>query len=156
MAWRRKLWITVSPSALRSKPRARSASTSEIGVPSIHSVVSTSRAVRCQSTLGTRKPGSSLVFAAISDNGRGFHAQVEFLLHRLLEHLHGGDRPQPAAFGADRSISRAAKKKLSRSAAKRFSTPGRRTLTATSRPSVVCRLVHLGNRRGRDWRAEFA
>ena len=45
--------------ALRSWPAARSASTSDILMPSIHSIVSTSRPVRSQSTAGTRKPGSS-------------------------------------------------------------------------------------------------
>ena len=41
---------------------------SESGVASIHSSVSTSRALLSQSTFGTRKSGSSLVFSAISDS----------------------------------------------------------------------------------------
>ncbi len=45
----------------------RSPSTSDSGMPSIHSVVSTRLEVRRQSTAGMRNPGSSLVFSAISD-----------------------------------------------------------------------------------------
>ena len=78
-----------------------SAAMSAIGVPSIHSVVSTWRAVRCQSIFGTRKPRIVLGVLRHLGDGRGLHAQIEFELHRLLEH---GDRrhgPQPAAFGAD-------------------------------------------------------
>ena len=55
MAWRRKARSTVRPSALRSWPAACSAARSPIGMPSIHSSVSTRRAVRRQSTVGTRK-----------------------------------------------------------------------------------------------------
>ena len=47
---------------------ASSAARSLSGVPSIHSSVSTSRAVRSQSTVGTRKSASSRVFSAISDS----------------------------------------------------------------------------------------
>ncbi len=36
-------------------------------MPSIHSSVSTRRALRVQSTVGTRKPSSFLVFSAISE-----------------------------------------------------------------------------------------
>jgi len=36
-------------------------------MPSIHSVVSTARPVRFQSTVGTRKPGSAVVRSAISE-----------------------------------------------------------------------------------------
>ncbi len=65
---RRKDWISVSASFLRSKPAASSAEISDILMPSIHSSVSTSRPVRSQSTFGTRKPLSSLIFSAISDS----------------------------------------------------------------------------------------
>ena len=41
---------------------------SDSGVASIHSSVSTSLLVRSQSTVGTRKSGSSLVFSAISES----------------------------------------------------------------------------------------
>src|SRR5262249_34106123 len=53
---------------VRSKPLASSRARSESGVASIHSSVSTSRAVRSQSTAGTRKSGSFLVFSAISES----------------------------------------------------------------------------------------
>jgi hypothetical protein len=43
-------------------------SISDILIPSTHSSVSTSRPVRCQSTFGTRKPGSSLVFSPSSES----------------------------------------------------------------------------------------
>ncbi len=67
-AWRRKVWITACDRCLRSKPLASSVARSCSGVPSIHSRVSTSLAVRSQSTAGTRKSGSALVFSAISDS----------------------------------------------------------------------------------------
>ena len=67
MACFRKARITVRPSALRSRPAAASRATSAIGMPSIHSTVSTRRAVRFQSTSGTRKSASPLMFSAISE-----------------------------------------------------------------------------------------
>ena len=77
-----------------------SAGTSERGVPSIHSRVRTCRAVRAQSTRGTRKPGSSFDIARHFGNGRGFHAKVKFELHRLRKRVDGSDGTQPPHLGA--------------------------------------------------------
>ena len=49
-------------------PWPQGAARSDSGVASIHSSVSTSLVVRSQSTAGTRKSGSSLVFSAISES----------------------------------------------------------------------------------------
>ena len=40
------------------------------------------------------------MFCGHFGDGRSLHAKIEFQLHGLLEHLHGGDRPQTAALGA--------------------------------------------------------
>ncbi len=68
IACRRKDWISVRRERRRGRgrrPRAPARSFSRM--PSIHSVVSTSRAVRSHSGLGTRKSASSLVFSASSE-----------------------------------------------------------------------------------------
>ena len=67
-AWRRKACISRRASAGRSWPAARSASRSDSLMPSIHSRVSTSRAVSSHSTFGTRKPWSAAVASAISES----------------------------------------------------------------------------------------
>jgi hypothetical protein len=59
--------MTLRPSALRSMPAAATLAGSDSLMPSIHSTVSTRRAVRCQSTCGTRKSSSVAVFSAISE-----------------------------------------------------------------------------------------
>ena len=146
------------PSAGRSKPLAASAARSLSGVPSIHSSVSTSRAVRSQSTAGTRKAGSSLVFSAISESAAASSRKSISIAHRARQRRHHFDRGAAAALRADRlSAVRAAKKKASRSDWKRRSMPGRRTFTATGlrSPSVVdLGAMHLRDRGGGDRRAE--
>ena len=87
--------MIMSPSVLRSNPLADRVAISEMGVPSIHSVVSTCLAVRCQSTLGTRKSWIVLGIVRHLGNGGGFHAQIEFELHGMFEHFNRSDRPQP-------------------------------------------------------------
>ena len=140
MAWRRNDWITLSPSALRSSPRARSASTSAIDVPSIHSVVSTRLLLRPHSTCGTRKPLSSLEFCAISESAAAS-------MRRSNSCTIDSSSMATAATGRSlrdtllkRSAFRAAKAKLFMSLAKRRSTSGRRIFTATSLPSKVTAL----------------
>ena len=97
-ACRRKLWITVRPSAGRSKPLASSAAWSLSGVPSIHSSVSTSRAVRSQSTVGTRKPASSRgVLRHLGERG-GFQPEIHFDRDRAGKRRDHLDRPQPPRF----------------------------------------------------------
>ena len=97
-AWRRKLWITLRPSAGRSKPLAASAAWSLSGVPSIHSSVSTSRAVRSQSTAGTRKPASSRVFSRHFGKRGRFQPEIHFHRHRAGERRHRFDRAQALRF----------------------------------------------------------
>ena len=102
------------------------------GMPSIHSVVSTRAAVRCQSTAGTR-----------NSDRRACARQV-----RTPPRLPCADqvpapptspafRPPPCrsrrASAENRSAQRAAKAKAERSRANSASTPGRRTFTATAR-----------------------
>ena len=68
-AWRRKVWITARAELRQVEPLGPQARHGWTGAsPSIHSSVSTSFAVRSQSTAGTRKSGSSLVFSAISES----------------------------------------------------------------------------------------
>ena len=98
-AWRRKVWISARPSAGRSSPRAASAARSVSGVPSIHSSVSTSRAVRSQSTVGTRKSGSSLVFSRISEMRGGFEPQVHLDRDRARQRVDHLDQAQPPRLG---------------------------------------------------------
>ena len=65
-------------------------------MPSIHSMVSTSRPVRSQSTVGTRKPGSSLVFSPSSESAAASSRRSISILvvwASVFGHL---DRAQPA------------------------------------------------------------
>ena len=78
-------------------PRALARSLS--GVPSIHSSVSTSRAVRSQSTAGTRKSGSSLVFSRHLRERGGFEPQVHLDRDRARQRVDHLDQPQPPRLG---------------------------------------------------------
>ncbi len=137
-AWRRNVWITARARCLRSKPLASSLARSCSGVPSIQSSVSTSLAVRSQSTAGTRKSGSRLVFSAISDsaaasNRRSISIQTE---RRSVATV--SIRRSRRASADSASARRAANVKASRSTRKRCSMLGRSTLTATGlRPAGV-------------------
>ena len=130
-AWRRKVWITACDRCLRSKPLASSVARSYSGVPSIHSSVSTSLAVRSQSTAGTRKSGSALVFSAISDSAAASSRRsISSATERRKVSTVSISRSRRAS--ADRlSACCAAKVKASRSTRKRRSTFGRSTFTAT-------------------------
>src|SRR5664279_157213 len=77
-AWRRKVCIRAAARCARSRPLASIAARSESGVASIHSSVSTSLAVRSQSTAGTRKSGSSRVFSAISEMAENTRDDPDF------------------------------------------------------------------------------
>ena len=106
-AWRRKVWITARARCLRSKPLASSLARSCSGVPSIQSSVSTSLAVRSQSTAGTRKSGSSLVFSAISDSAAASSRRSISIADRAAQRGDGLHQAQPARlrrhrFGAPR------------------------------------------------------
>ena len=80
-------------------PRASSAARSESGVPSIHSSVSTSRAVRSQSTVGTRKSGSSLVFSAISESAAASSRRSISIATERAQRLDHLDQAQPPRLG---------------------------------------------------------
>ena len=98
-----------------SNPRAASRRGSLSGVPSIHSIVSTSRVVRSQSIAGARKSGSSCRFSANSDGGRRLEAEVHLHAHRARERLDHLDRRRRRSSGAHRSAIRAAKNMSARS-----------------------------------------
>ena len=100
MAWRRNERSAVRPSASRSWPAASSAAWSPIGMPSIHSSVSTRRAVRRQSTVGTRKPPSSGVvsramLSAISEMAAASSRMSISICDGVRQRLDHGDRAQP-------------------------------------------------------------
>ena len=144
------------PSAGRSKPLASSAARSLSGVPSIHSSVSTSRAVRSQSTAGTRKSVSSRVFSAISESAAASSRKsISIATERASVATASTGRSRCAS--SDRlSALRAAKKKASRSDLKRRSMPGRRIFTATGFARAVgldLGAMHLRDRGGGDRRA---
>ncbi len=71
-------------------------------VPSIHSSVSTSWAVRSQSTAGTRKSGSSLVFSAISDSAAASSRRSISIATERASVVDHFDQPQPARLGGKR------------------------------------------------------
>ena len=81
--------------ALGLRARARSDS----GVASIHSSVSTSLAVRSQSTVGTRKSGSSLVFSAISESAAASRRKSISTVTERRKRVDHLDEPQPPRLG---------------------------------------------------------
>ena len=138
-ACRKKLWITARARRLRSNPFASSVARSESGVASIHSSVSTSRAVRSQSTAGTRKSGSSLVFSAISESAAASKRRsISIPIERRSVSTTSTSRSLLASAEIFSAL-RAANVKASRSTLNRRSMPGRNTFTATARepPQVV-------------------
>ena len=127
-----------APSAGRSWPWRRSAARSESGVPSIHSSVSTSRAVRSQSIAGTRKSGSLL--GVLGDTRTPPPPRAGSPSPCVTERASvstTSTRRSRRASGRQ-SLGRAARRRTCRRdrAAKRRSMPGRSTLTATSRSPV--------------------
>ena len=70
-------------------------------MPSIHSSVSTSLAVRSQSTVGTRKSGSSSVFSAISDSAAASSRRSISIATERRSVSTTSIRPQPARFGGE-------------------------------------------------------
>ena len=112
------------------------------------------RAVRSQSTAGTRKSGSSLVFSAISEiAAASSRRSISMVTERASVSTTSIMRSRRASAdplgSARREIERV------EIGAKRRSTPGRSTFTATARPSASRpRLVHLRDRGRRDRRTE--
>ncbi len=93
--------------------RLRAPPMSDKGVPSIHSVVSTWRAVQRPLDLGHAEARIIRDIARHLGDGRGLHAQIHFELDRLRQGLDRIDRAQAAVPARSaRSIRRAAKKKL--------------------------------------------
>ncbi len=118
-------------------PAAIRASRSSEAIPLTRSRVSTRRAVRCQSTRGTRKPSSSAKFSASSEaaaasSRRSISSRVQ--IAKVSTTVIGLSRRKP---GCRRSTQLAIQAKKSMSRAIWRSMPGRSTLTATSSPSVV-------------------
>ena len=97
-AWRRKLWITLRPRSGRSTCDCSSRAWSFSAMPSIHSIVSTLWVVRSQSTVGTRKSGSSRgVLRHLGHRGR-FQPQIHLHRDRARHRVDDFDQPQPARF----------------------------------------------------------
>ncbi len=94
MAWRRKVCISFAPSAFTSWPAAASASRSAIGMPSIHSSVSTRRALRVQSTVGHAKAFVVLGVLGNLRDGGGLHAEIHLDGDGLGQSIDHGNRPQ--------------------------------------------------------------
>ena len=107
-------------------------------MPSIHSSVSTRRAVRCQSTAGTRNastPAAARPFDVVGhlrDGGR-LEPQVHLELGRAPQVVDDGDRPQPARRRMEPLDQAGGEIVAVEIVLKRRSTPGRRILTATVR-----------------------
>ncbi len=100
-------------------------------MPSIQSSVSTVRAVRSQSTAGTRKSGSLRVFSAISESAAA-SSRRSISITQVRRRLSATSmRRRRLASAEKRSALRAANMMASRSTAKRRSMPGRKTFTAT-------------------------
>ena len=68
---------------------------------SIHSSVSTSLAVRSQSTAGTRKSGSSLVFSAISESAAASRRKSISTMTERAQRVDDLDEPQPPRLGGE-------------------------------------------------------
>ena len=77
----------------------REAATSDILMPSIHSMVTTSRPVRSQSTSARGSPDRLCVFSAEFRKGGGLEPQIHLDLRRLLQRLGDLDRTEPAGRG---------------------------------------------------------
>ena len=145
------------PSAGRSRPFASSAARSLSGVPSIHSIVSTSRAVRSQSTVGTRKSLSSpRVLRHLRQRG-GFQPEIHLHRHRAGERRYRLDRAQPLRF--ERQLFRLARdvKECVEIDLEAALDAGRRIFTATALrapPYLDFGAMHLRDRGGGDRRPE--
>ena len=100
-------------------------------MPSIHSIVSTLWVVRSQSTVGTRKSGSSRVFSAISDKAAASSRRsISIATERDIVLMTSISRSRRASAECASALF-ATKKKSPRSRRKREATLGRSTLTAT-------------------------
>ena len=158
-AWVRKLRITSHARSAwdRARPRA-SAAASRIGMPSIHSLVSTRAAVRVQSTCGTRKSVSPR--GALSEFGRRrrFHAQIQFQRHRRRQGLDQRDEAQPPRFRREALGQARGKRKRRKIARELRLDAGAQHLDRHAARRIVggLGLVHLGDGGGRDRRRRNA
>ena len=160
-AWRRKDWMTRAAerdAIVAGGARARRGRDS--GMPSIHSLVSTSRAVRSQSGLRHAEIGIVLACSRRVPTAAAASSRRSISIgDRARERLHDLDgRRRRASRHAALERARAAnrmRRDRGRSAAR---TPGRSTFTATRRVAIGvadARAVHLRDRGGRDRLAEF-
>ena len=101
------------------------------------------------------KPGVILGVLRHLGQGRCFHAQVQFLLHGLLQHLYGGHRPQPAAFRAEALHQAGGEIEASQVGRKPFANAWPQHLHRKIATIRAARLVHLRDGSGCDGRAEF-
>ena len=125
-------------------------------IPSIHSVVSTRRAVRDQSIFGHAETLVVLDVGGHFGDRRGFHAQVHLEPDRAGERRHRFDRAQaPRRLVPALDQASGERRSFRDRWRTRFSMPGRRIFTATSRALARVRPVHLGDRGRRHRRAEF-
>ena len=159
MAWRRKARMTVRPSALRSKPAASSRATSAMGMPSIHSTVRTRRAVRFQSTSGTRKSASALMFSAISEMAAASSRRSISISVVLAQVVDDGNRlqaPRGRMKALDLARGEVVAVEVAAEAASRCRGEGSsRRRRAAPLPSIDDGLVHLGDGGGGDRRPEL-
>ena len=116
----------------------------------------------CQSTFGTRKPGSSVGVLGDFRDRRRLHPEVhlEFATERASVSTtcrSGLQAPRLRVDPLDRCARR--RKRSPDRGGKRLSTPGLSTFTATvrvsSNSSSTCALMHLGDGGGRHRRAEL-
>ena len=103
----------------------------------MRSVVSTVRPVRRQSTCGTRKVGSPVKFSASSDAAAASNRKSISSCTDSAKVITTSTGFSRRSAGCVRSINCASHRNSSRSRAKARAIPGRSTLTATGRPSVV-------------------
>ena len=87
--------------------------------------------------------------------GCGLHAQVEFLLHGLLEHVHCGNRSQPASLCTEALHEAGSKIEAAKISSEPLSHAWAQNLDSKFAAVRASRLVHLGNRCGRDGRAKL-
>ncbi len=102
IACRRKDWITVRPSAFGSWPAATMPARSLRRMPSIHSLVSTSRAVSAHSGRGVRKSASPAVFWASSDIAAASRRKSISMVTERARDLHHLPRAQALGIGQQR------------------------------------------------------
>ncbi len=120
-----------------SWPAAMIAARSSIGIPAMRSRVRTRRPVRDQSTAGTCRLGSAAKFSASSDAAAAsILKSISWPTDSAKRETESTNRSRRRS-GRSHSMRSASQKNRSRSRPNARSMPGRSTLTATGRPSVV-------------------